>query len=936
MEREREHAISHRRGRWLQGSPSPAPRPRAQSKEELDVMYAEIDARKARFERRMAVHERTKHIPRFVKRPPVKDYETQGAFSRNYNHARPRTAPSPTSSADSTNTGSFDAGVERSRSELFDPDIPLNVPKAWSKSKPYPSWAQNTMRESVAASAAEARTGVGSKDPPAVSEDRFQQSNADVSLRSIDHGASDRKRTSKWRSPSPQKNHEYRGRSPERSRIWDADVDFTARSFQLEMSPMLRIKPVSRLEEIREREIQDLSARAVATDRLEEIKGRNSEERSLKEETPVPESVKEPKEEIYCERTILEEEGYPIPGTPITVFPNNSYPHRSNSNHKREDSYDTLRKLSRLLSQSPGPSRRRGEEHEEHEGDEGDEEKEDEYAEEKRLIDTGAVRVSEKTAMAVEISEKSAESSRPNPEKQAGEKQAEKEAEAPLEKQSGRLQERINGLSHNYSRRRWSRIGAGFPVDSPRKRGSTASTPPKSDADPEERISAEPKLSELQENPSEKNLITVPSRSTFRFDGGHLDETPRPKAGPLSLPTPRVTGAFIETPAPSRNTESQQSTSPSHELCDPVALTTSASENQQSPENSGDCTALQQVEKPKLRAPDIPHPSANVPQHARTQSLTRGVSLHREVTERELGRFSRPPLVNTAKVSTAAEDLRRLEIEAGIEDSTLDNFETLYKHDTAHEESIRRNSNSDPLLVPLHIDPKILLSAEERERQIELLIWARMEQQLRNTSTSIRDAKHGIERLEQQVSAVHDLPGTVLPSKPSDGSSHHIKIQIDMKLPRLWTNKPVAVADSPPQVRGRFASFGPSRNWKFTWLGFILVIFFAWFTAEWTMCEIYCHPLASTKNTWQPTDPFFPWAIPTKLDQWTGEIASSALYGVKERLDNWRDPEGLRYKRLHYHPYGGGANDWWLGRGAPMEVFKSDKRDSSIFNDDYD
>lgn len=928
---ERDNAFHSRRGAWLRndgGSPSPAPRP-TKTKEELDIMYAEADAKREKLARRMAAHERTKNIPRFVKTAPSGTYDNQASFARNLNYTRPRTAPVENNST-ITSASSVEAGVARERPAWCDPEIPLNVPKAWLRSKPNPDWIQKILTESGDAIAAEARrdaeaTKAEMKEAGlwdgAAEEDNFRQPIAGVPLRSVELGASAQGPTKTTMRPlSPPKTADFRGRSPERSRIWDADVDFTARSLQLDMSPMLRIKPTSRLDEIRERERKDMSAsaRAVATDRLEEIRDRNSEERALKEGTPALEPVGRIKEEVYYERTILEEEGYPIPGTPITVFPNNSYPQSSSSNHKREDSSETLRKLSRLLSQSPGPSRHRDEERQVH-----DEREEDE--DEKKLTERRAVADTEMTAKVVERSEeKSAVISEPKPDTKTEGKPLEEEVEVPSEKPAGRLLDRISGLSRNYSQSRSRFERRGFPMIS---QTSRTSSPPKADVDPEERITAEAKLFELQDNLSEKNSVKAPSRSPSPSDNGDLDETPRarPKADPLSLPTPRVTGAFIETPAPSRNAENQRSSSPSRELIDPVADSIAASESKQVGKGN---SAAQQVEKPTLRVQDIPQLSTQVPRHTQTQST----SLRREVTTRHLSRVTRPPLVNTAKVSTAAEDLRRLQIEAGIEDSTLDNFETLCQHDAAHKQNMRRNSNLGPAFETLHIDPDVLLSVEEKERQIEALVLARMEQRLRNTSTSIRDAKHGIERLEQQVSAAHDLP----PRKPSDESKHHIKIELSVKVPRLWTYDPVAVSDTPPQIRGRFAGFGWTRNWKFTWLGLFLAIFGAWLTAEYAMCEVYCHPVASSKNTWQPSDPFFPWAIPTKLDQWTGEVASSAIYGAKEALDDWFDPEGLRYKRVHYPPAGGGANDWWLGRSAPVGIVASDKESNSMSNDAYD
>ncbi|KAE8452341.1 hypothetical protein EG329_001041 [Mollisiaceae sp. DMI_Dod_QoI] len=315
-----------------------------------------------------------------------------------------------------------------------------------------------------------------------------------------------------------------------------------------------------------------------------------------------------------------------------------------------------------------------------------------------------------------------------------------------------------------------------------------------SDADPEERIVAEAKLFELQDNKS-----NAPS------DDEHLEETPRPKVDPLSSTTPKVTGAYVETPAPSTQSPRKQLliTSPQRDL----------------------------------------------------------------------------PLINTASLTTAAEDLRRLQLETGIEDSTVDEF------DTVLETSVIATSNPkndflphDPILSNIYDEKELAISVAERERRLERLVLARMEQRLRNTSTSIRDARQGIERLEHEVSSAPRGP-----VGSSDDGSGYIRVEIKLPLPRLIIHNPE------PARRGRNDTFW-NRNWKFTWLGFILFLFGAWYLAESTMCGIYCKPQNSSRGNWKPSDPMFPWAIPTKLDQWTGQVGSGIIHDLQDSVGQWDRP----------------------------------------------
>jgi len=59
-------------------------------------------------------------------------------------------------------------------------------------------------------------------------------------------------------------------------------------------------------------------------------------------------------------------------------------------------------------------------------------------------------------------------------------------------------------------------------------------------------------------------------------------------------------------------------------------------------------------------------------------------------------------------------------------------------------------------------------------------------------------------------------------------------------------------------------------------------------------------------DTWSPEDPFFPWAIPTKLDQWTGKVASGVWGDVYERYERLRGPRKRVYRG---GPLGG--PDWF-------------------------
>jgi hypothetical protein len=184
-----------------------------------------------------------------------------------------------------------------------------------------------------------------------------------------------------------------------------------------------------------------------------------------------------------------------------------------------------------------------------------------------------------------------------------------------------------------------------------------------------------------------------------------------------------------------------------------------------------------------------------------------------------------PDLLATAS-SRASEDIRRMRVE---EDATLDEFAALVSDEVPQQE---------------------------------------LEQRFKNASASIRDARQGIERLEHQVSSVPPLS----PPKsftPADDTNLYVKVPV----PRLWISEP---SPSSRSTGGGFFYKLFQGNWKFTSLGFILFMSMTWYVAETTMCEAYCHPKqASGPVKWSYDDPFFPWAIPTKIDQWTGRWVAS-------------------------------------------------------------
>ncbi|KAL3427968.1 hypothetical protein PVAG01_01477 [Phlyctema vagabunda] len=620
---------------------------------------------------------------------------------------------------------------------------------------------------------------------------------------------------------------------------WDTDLDFTAQSIMT--SPQLRVK-TTKLDDIRNRELQSLSKSAIASSQLEEIRERNSEERSRSPEldrrslrsrqSKSPPPKPEPSgEEPAHEKTILEEEGEHIHGTPMTgpslnlsndknnnINDNarNQRPGRENKNGHTENaqdlSRDVLRRLSRATSASPVEA------HDRKQAEIEVEKKTDDTAKDKgKGIDTGA---------------ESVKSAHPKP---------------PQEDSKRPGHPRDDSLK---------RLSLGLELD--KKRLSSTSTPSKSDADPEERIAAEASLFALNDNKSQSNSVRTSSPNS---DDAPVDATPRPKADPLSRPTPRVTGAYIETPA-----FTNRGSRLSRELFLGEDLANTLGRSGATGVDIGSSLASRD---PMVRE--------------RGRAMERGRSPRSR--SQPIMPTTRPPLRNSANPSKASEDLRRIRRESQIDDSTLDDFDELLEADARATANLKQ-SRIEPALDFEHDVNGRELSGRERQQRLETLALERMSNSLKRTSVSIRDAKRGIEGLEDQVSSSNtNLPRHTrnhshihnCPACAEGSSTYHLSIPV----PRLYTRTP------------------PNNRRKLTWLGLLLSIFFAWFLTESVMCEFFCKPeFQNYTGMWTPWEPSFPYVIPSKLDYWSGRRVSGVAYEVyniwtdgKRRRPRWAGPE---------------------------------------------
>ncbi|KAF3764879.1 hypothetical protein M406DRAFT_331197 [Cryphonectria parasitica EP155] len=361
--------------------------------------------------------------------------------------------------------------------------------------------------------------------------------------------------------------------------------------------------------------------------------------------------------------------------------------------------------------------------------------------------------------------------------------------------------------------------------------------------DPTPRIQAEAKLFALG-NDSERGSLRAPSpipnsdldeeEEEEEMDKD-ADETPRPnRVDPLSMPTPVVTGAFLETPAPVK--AEQGGRSPSRFL---------------SPEKRG----------PKDRN------LSTSPRGTRSEGHRRPTRQASSRDTRRTKSTSRPrsPLRNSVKPPTVGDDLREILRKNDLDDSTLDDVTDLVL------------SSSDPEKLVEILKPKSKGDMDELLQDEQLRRLSGMSEALKTGLAGIRTARKGIERLEGQISRPETHPssatnGLAIPTK-NDGFTY-----IQVPIPRLYRTK--------PKFRPTLLGF----------LFLLLSFWHIYWAVENVFYDTWGKQKVCYRGSpcrWDMDDPEYGFVIPVKVDEWItgGAIRPHAARWLEEAQDSWADFE---------------------------------------------
>ncbi|KAI5868190.1 hypothetical protein GGS23DRAFT_544460 [Durotheca rogersii] len=361
-----------------------------------------------------------------------------------------------------------------------------------------------------------------------------------------------------------------------------------------------------------------------------------------------------------------------------------------------------------------------------------------------------------------------------------------------------------------------------------------------SEADPTDRIEAEMKLFAPLDNMSEKSSLRAPSPILTELND---EETPRAtKVDPLTQPTPRVTGAYVETPATVRVKQESGSLDDKqrpggHSKASDAALSESRNRSSSEPWNRDSVEEEDDAEvSAKPRSSSAPTSSRRIRSASRRRRPLRN-------------------LTNTANPPSVKDDIRAILRMNQIDDSTLDDFDSILADQNIDDEELERMMNDTMHKID---DDLELPGLSERDR--ELRVYDRMSKSLKTGLLGIRSAKKGIERLEDKVTHTDHKAGrtnTAAPDPPDPKPETRASTRPDGPAP-VFISVPALYRKSP--------------RFRLTKMGLLTIVVFVWYIVESIFCSLYTTQYLCTPTVpceWSPNEPYFPYAMPFMLDEWT-------------------------------------------------------------------
>ncbi|KAJ0121744.1 hypothetical protein J7T55_008911 [Diaporthe amygdali] len=402
---------------------------------------------------------------------------------------------------------------------------------------------------------------------------------------------------------------------------------------------------------------------------------------------------------------------------------------------------------------------------------------------------------------------------------------------------------------------------------------SVSSTQSRASADPTARIEGEMKLFALLDNMSERGSVRAPSprpdvESESEDEEQKADETPRPpkfdQFDPLSMPTPQVTGAYVETPVTVKTEQL--------DIKEVAATSAREPEKRAGLRNRDSSTSFRSSKSDGQRARVR---SSSVPRPRRSRSTPR----------------KRSPLTNSVKPPTVEEDLKQIHLSNNIDDSTLDDFADFIA------------SSRDPDEVNQNLG-RGLSDSEDTDGlpyDKQLKRMNHMSKALSTGLAGIRQAKQGIERLEDRVAQSEQAHESVKDQTSGHTAmSHHFHNSHDGACPQCDAiqHSSSTLAYVPLPVPRLYRTEPRVRP---TWLGILVLLLTSWYFLENAFYERWGRQYVCYRGSpcnWSPDQPDYGYVLPVKLDEWLtgGMVRPHAAHWLDEASDLLADVE-----------------DWWTG-----------------------
>ncbi|KAF2733039.1 hypothetical protein EJ04DRAFT_469061 [Polyplosphaeria fusca] len=294
----------------------------------------------------------------------------------------------------------------------------------------------------------------------------------------------------------------------------------------------------------------------------------------------------------------------------------------------------------------------------------------------------------------------------------------------------------------------------------------------------------------------------------------NVDATPMPvDASIANAKTPRVTGAWVDTPAPRRSTELSSS---------PPKSPPKTASSKSSPEKRGTGKDNPQAEVVEPARPTLPKSALQA-------------------------------IVEEARANGHG---HRYDDQYG--DSTINSLEDII---SPNGDGFERIEQDEDTLQGIQLPTTAPRNEAERQRQKEAIQLHSMHSRLQAARTGIRDVNRGIRRVERRFEDLDEggEPGVgrsrvVLQPCPCTVNGHH---QGPWTI--MWSG-----------IKSLFYDPTLSSRWGLTWFTIALVSLFVWYIAESTACFNVCNlPYAPTGRPapygvyWDA--PIFPFVLPTLL-----------------------------------------------------------------------